>query len=295
MNNWYITPSDKDLMHYGILGMKWGVRRYQNADGSLTAAGQKRYNKFKSNETERFSKADNGSSDDYILKKGQKLNRVISILDLEPDEIEKYEKEHKKDPAFYNVDDYLNRAEVKGKDFYANWFGDGGWLPDAIRVDDFVLKNDIKVANGKKVIETFINKFGDQPIGSLTNNKWILSDNKLGDYSNLSIKDVYGLTDTMSINEKFKGRIDDPVIARARKINSLFNVMTEAISNELINTPYRSEIIKELKSEGYKAMEDVHDRISDMPIILFDQSNVKRTTSTSGLDYFKSKGHTYID
>lgn len=30
------------LTHYGILGMKWGVRRYQNKDGSLTAAGKKR-------------------------------------------------------------------------------------------------------------------------------------------------------------------------------------------------------------------------------------------------------------
>ena len=32
------------LMHYGILGMKWGVRRYQNADGSYTAAGKARRN-----------------------------------------------------------------------------------------------------------------------------------------------------------------------------------------------------------------------------------------------------------
>lgn len=31
------------LQHHGVQGMKWGVRRYQNKDGTLTAAGKKRY------------------------------------------------------------------------------------------------------------------------------------------------------------------------------------------------------------------------------------------------------------
>lgn len=34
---------NKELQHHGIIGMKWGVRRFQNKDGSLTPKGKKRY------------------------------------------------------------------------------------------------------------------------------------------------------------------------------------------------------------------------------------------------------------
>ena len=34
---------DNELMHYGIKGQKWGVRRFQNEDGTLTPAGRKKY------------------------------------------------------------------------------------------------------------------------------------------------------------------------------------------------------------------------------------------------------------
>ncbi|GHU55274.1 hypothetical protein FACS1894132_11140 [Clostridia bacterium] len=39
----YINQNSNTLTHHGILGMKWGVRRFQNKDGSLTNAGKKRY------------------------------------------------------------------------------------------------------------------------------------------------------------------------------------------------------------------------------------------------------------
>ena len=38
-----------ELRHWGILGMKWGDRRFQNEDGSLTPEGRERYRKNKSN------------------------------------------------------------------------------------------------------------------------------------------------------------------------------------------------------------------------------------------------------
>lgn len=43
MNDYYGVRRSNYLSHHGILGMKWGVRRFQNKNGSLTSAGKKRY------------------------------------------------------------------------------------------------------------------------------------------------------------------------------------------------------------------------------------------------------------
>lgn len=46
MDNSYILGPDGELYHHGTKGMRWGIRRYQNKDGSLTPAGKKRYAKL---------------------------------------------------------------------------------------------------------------------------------------------------------------------------------------------------------------------------------------------------------
>lgn len=59
-----------ELYHYGILGMKWGIRRYQNKDGSLTPAGKQRYAEESNKKIQRNK---DGSS---TIPAGFKFNRV---------------------------------------------------------------------------------------------------------------------------------------------------------------------------------------------------------------------------
>lgn len=70
---WQYNHTD-ELYHYGIKGMKWGVRRYQNKDGSLTPAGKNRYSDdYAVDSTKKIIVNKDGSK---IIPKGFKFNRV---------------------------------------------------------------------------------------------------------------------------------------------------------------------------------------------------------------------------
>lgn len=61
---------ESELYHHGILGMHWGIRRYQNKDGSLTPAGEARYRKKMAKESEKANKELVSSVKHEIAKSG---------------------------------------------------------------------------------------------------------------------------------------------------------------------------------------------------------------------------------
>lgn len=79
---------DYELYHYGIKNMKWGIRRYQNKDGSLTPAGIKRYNrevqKLKDREASIKAKEKAKKYQDKLDKKKSELDEREAALNGKP-------------------------------------------------------------------------------------------------------------------------------------------------------------------------------------------------------------------
>ena len=84
-----------ELSHHGILGQKWGVRRYQNEDGSLTLAGKKHLEKLDTRWAKRNS--------DKITKKAKKQSQR---------ELNAYGKQLLKLPNALKVDGKLSAQTV---------------------------------------------------------------------------------------------------------------------------------------------------------------------------------------
>ena len=110
----------EELYHHGVKGMKWGVRRYRNKDGSLTKAGKKRISKDSKIYKNKYKKTANAVKDYYndlrkqnSYKNPQTGNRIQIYNRAKREKAQKY------------MNDF-NLYGKKMKDFYGDSFHEEG-------------------------------------------------------------------------------------------------------------------------------------------------------------------------
>lgn len=96
--------NNNELYHWGIKGMKWGVRRYQNKDGSLTPAGKKRAASFDKKAKQQ------GWSDDAVYAKKVKTKKLNQMSN---EELRKFNERTRLENEYKN----LTKKNIKGKKF----------------------------------------------------------------------------------------------------------------------------------------------------------------------------------
>lgn len=144
-----IYESSNELYHHGILGMKWGVRRYQNKDGTLTAAGKRKLEKesvkIKKEESILKNRKATVAKFDKLAEKKRKLEDEKESLDstkkskkVSPDKVSS--KKSLKDISDDDLKKLLDRARME-KDY----------LETTKRISDLTPQ---KVSKGRKFIES---------------------------------------------------------------------------------------------------------------------------------------------
>lgn len=150
-----------ELYHYGILGMKWGVRRYQNADGSLTDAGRKHYAKDlkKANRLDELKRMSNGGRRNYSRKAAKaqiKVNKAQTNLS----------KLKSKEEKLQNKSDALT-SKYKSQESNFHLGKARQTYEQKLKVDAKLSKMQSKVAKGEAKANAALAKLNKQENGTL--------------------------------------------------------------------------------------------------------------------------------
>lgn len=298
------NSSAEELFHHGIKGQKWGVRRYQNEDGTLTAAGKKRQEKKTASDRE------------ATIVKGTKFYRISDSS--------------KSDASNRKI--YVSATKESG-DFYINALGSSKICKTGkAYVHEYIAKTDIKMPSKevmekielgllkdknvqKELIDSLMKKGYSRERATAEVKPYSAGKAFVEKMSNMTMGALFGAsyglmggayTGTlagMGVGAGAGAAIGATVGASARSAerNRALNVARVSYgdkNNKVINKTIRDELAK----QGYNAMKDYNDRRAygdkgKQAVIVFDSNKNLKSTKISEVkskDYGKAYARNYL-
>lgn len=186
------------LAHWGVKGMRWGVRRYQNKDGTLTPAGQKRYNK-------EMTKL---KAEEKVLKNKQKTQAKINKLEEKRRSVNEQKRNIGKKPGLNKSSDSADQQTDKKKSVKDMTDDE---LNAAVRRAELEKRyrdlNPKKVSAGKKFVKDVIAPAATQVAKNLATDYLTKQGKKylgLSDDSDDSLKALQKEVNKMNLEKQYK-------------------------------------------------------------------------------------------
>lgn len=288
MYGYYAVVRTSYLSHHGILGMKWGIRRFQNYDGTLikTKNGAR-------NAQKRVAKIDK------LAKKGIRSKELIEEHTI-PVGTKIYRTTAQPTESQDGIK-YISYADADRQHYNAGWIRDVGGTDSAFE-HTYELTEDIKIPSRKEVsnvINDILDK--DNKLQTETVKAWL--DVTMPPGSESRFYATYDPDTGESDNSRwpaFVSKCATSFITNQDKDAKAF----QAMQSLGLNSGLREKVIGELKSRGFNGMTDEASvggrngwgREGIDPVIVFDGKILKETSKREiGSAQEKSAYSTYYD
>lgn len=135
------------IMHHGIKGQKWGVRRYQNENGSLTAAGKSRYKSFSTGRYERKAAKYQQKAAEARKSSNQDRKDKASVYEHKSKEYSQRAKRSQEFDDKYSSE--LNKRSVGERAVKS-------WLVGALNYDSYIRQRAVGIDKGRAMVNTYL-------------------------------------------------------------------------------------------------------------------------------------------